>query len=141
LFLEDALQAGEDDEALPLIVVVDNSKLDLAISLFDYGRLYKGVRRYVIFLRGVETHTFSGKGIAGTLMGFFTSSSTESSCFTRLLAVGDDGSSEAFLLGSTGQVLVPYYTTMRQRRVLLRTCFLHRHGRLSRGTRRAWTFL
>ena len=39
LFLEDAFQAREDDEALALVVVVDHSKLDLAIALFDDGGL------------------------------------------------------------------------------------------------------
>jgi len=34
LFLEDAFQAGQDDEALSSIVVVDHSKLDFSMSLF-----------------------------------------------------------------------------------------------------------
>jgi hypothetical protein len=38
--------------------------------------------------------TFSGNGIAGILAGCFSASS-EGSCFTRLDATGDDGSSVA----------------------------------------------
>ena len=39
LLLEDAFESREDDKALPLVIVVDNAKLYLAIALFDYGRL------------------------------------------------------------------------------------------------------
>jgi hypothetical protein len=39
LFLEDALEAGQDDCALPAAVVVDDAELDLAIALLDDGGL------------------------------------------------------------------------------------------------------
>lgn len=39
LFLEDALQAGEDDEGLAIVVVVYYTELDFAGALFDDGGL------------------------------------------------------------------------------------------------------
>ena len=39
LLLEDTFQAGEDDGALPLSVIVDDAELDLASSLLDDGGL------------------------------------------------------------------------------------------------------
>ncbi len=42
LLLEDALQAGEDDEGFSLVVVVDDAELDFAIALFDHCRLFLG---------------------------------------------------------------------------------------------------
>jgi hypothetical protein len=44
LFLEDAFQTGEDDQAFALVVVVDHPKFNLAIALFDDGGLF--VPRY-----------------------------------------------------------------------------------------------
>jgi len=35
LFLEDALQASQNDQAFTLVIVVDDSEFDLAISFFD----------------------------------------------------------------------------------------------------------
>jgi hypothetical protein len=37
--LEDALEAGKDDEALASIVIVDDPELDFAIALLDNSRL------------------------------------------------------------------------------------------------------
>lgn len=39
LFLEDAFEAGEDDERFALVVVVDHAEFDFAVALFDDGRL------------------------------------------------------------------------------------------------------
>lgn len=39
LLLEDALEAGEDDEGFALVIVVDNAKFDFAIALFEDGGL------------------------------------------------------------------------------------------------------
>ena len=39
LFLEYALQAGQDDGALPAAVIIDDAELDLAIALLDDGGL------------------------------------------------------------------------------------------------------
>jgi hypothetical protein len=60
--------------------------------------------------------TFSGKGIAGTLVSFL-SGSAESSCFTRLDAAGDGGSSEAFRFPSTAvsRVLVKVQVNQAER--------------------------
>jgi hypothetical protein len=43
LLLKDALQAGHDDEAVLLAIVVDNAKLDLAVALLDDGGLSRNV--------------------------------------------------------------------------------------------------
>ncbi|KAH0357224.1 histone acetyltransferase, partial [Aureobasidium melanogenum] len=44
LFLEDTFEAGQDDVALVVAIVVDSSELDLAVALFDDGGfLGKGV--------------------------------------------------------------------------------------------------
>jgi hypothetical protein len=42
--LEYALEPREDYEALPLIVVVDYSELDLAVALLDNGGLWRKKR-------------------------------------------------------------------------------------------------
>lgn len=39
LLLEDAFEAGEDDEGLALVVVVDHPELDFALALLEDGRL------------------------------------------------------------------------------------------------------
>jgi hypothetical protein len=41
LLLEDTFEAGKDDEALSGAVIVDNAKLDLSISFFNYCGLPK----------------------------------------------------------------------------------------------------
>lgn len=40
LFLKDAFQPGEDDEAFTFVVVVDHSEFNLAIALLDDGGLF-----------------------------------------------------------------------------------------------------
>lgn len=39
LLLENAFEAGKDNQALSLVVIIDNSKLDVPISLFYDRRL------------------------------------------------------------------------------------------------------
>ena len=39
LLLEDAFQTGQNNETFPAVIVVDNPKLDLAITLFRDGGL------------------------------------------------------------------------------------------------------
>lgn len=39
LFLENALQSRQNDEALPLPIIVDHSEFNFAISFFDHGGL------------------------------------------------------------------------------------------------------
>lgn len=41
LLLEDALEAGEDDEGFALVIVVDYAKFDFAIALLEDGGLDK----------------------------------------------------------------------------------------------------
>lgn len=42
LLLENALEACEDDEALALVVIINNTELNLAISFLDNCRLCQG---------------------------------------------------------------------------------------------------
>jgi hypothetical protein len=39
LFLEDTFEAGQDDEALPFAIVIDDSKFDITISFLRDRRL------------------------------------------------------------------------------------------------------
>lgn len=43
LLLEDALEAGEDDEGFALVIVVDHAEFDFAIALLEDGRLEKKI--------------------------------------------------------------------------------------------------
>ena len=44
LLLEDAFQTGENDKTFPAVIVVDNPKLDLAITLLRDGGLPLSVK-------------------------------------------------------------------------------------------------
>jgi hypothetical protein len=95
LLLEDALETGENYEGFALVVVVDYSEFDLAITLFDDGRLRdRGVMSALRVLTTYSGPTFSGNGI-GLMAVFLSGGSAESSCFMRLEGVGEVGSSSA----------------------------------------------
>jgi len=39
LLLEDAFEAGKNDKAIMVAIIVDDPELDVAVSFFDYGGL------------------------------------------------------------------------------------------------------
>lgn len=57
LFLKDAFEAGQNDERLALVVVVDYSEFDLAIALLNNSRLKRLLSAYVQILIK-ETYLF-----------------------------------------------------------------------------------
>ena len=65
--MKNAFQTGQNNEAFPVIVIVDNPELDLAIALLRDGGLSPSVRRSKPHEAGLLLRTFSGKG---TTLGF-----------------------------------------------------------------------
>ena len=111
LFLKDALETGENYEGFALVVVVDYSEFDLAIALFDDGRLRdRGVMSNLRVLTTYKGPTFSGNGI-GLMVGFLSGGSAEPSCFMRLEGVGEVGSSSALRFPSNRPMLVIYISS------------------------------
>lgn len=102
LLLKYALEPREDDKALALVIIIDHSKLNLAIALLDHCWLFEedqsaSIHRRLAYAFFVGTHTFSGKGT--TLRGFLSVSGDVVWAFLmRLFALGLSGSSRALRL-------------------------------------------
>ncbi len=91
------------NQALPLVVVVDHPEVDAAVALLHHRRLWQ-IRSWSAQTKSMaagggggrraEWRTFSGNGIGFVASGFFSGSADP--FFTRLAALGESGSSDAF---------------------------------------------
>ena len=128
LLLEDALEAGQDDQALARAIVVDDAKLDIAVAFFDDGRLlFTSAER--IPVRPLdrsdgEASTFSGKGMI--LTGGSTAGAGDAVCdsLTLLLDLGVPGSSSEALRFPSALVRSIAGATCRHWDFLLSSYFL-----------------